>query len=49
MIIIFQVKNHHDSWPFRHPVDKNEVPDYYDHIKYPMGKEIYNFISIILI
>ncbi|KAJ8950083.1 hypothetical protein NQ318_017808 [Aromia moschata] len=30
------VKNHEDSWPFRQPVDKNVVVDYYDHIKYPM-------------
>ncbi|KAJ3653216.1 hypothetical protein Zmor_012480 [Zophobas morio] len=34
--VLVAVKNHEDSWPFRLPVDKNEVPDYYDHIKYPM-------------
>lgn len=32
------VKNQDDAWPFRAPVDKHEVRDYYDHIKYPMGK-----------
>ncbi|XP_013141094.1 PREDICTED: histone acetyltransferase KAT2A [Papilio polytes] len=35
-IILLQVKNHAASWPFLKPVDKSEVPDYYDHIKYPM-------------
>ncbi|KAF9804318.1 hypothetical protein SFRURICE_011933 [Spodoptera frugiperda] len=30
------VKNHTSAWPFLKPVDKAEVPDYYDHIKYPM-------------
>jgi hypothetical protein len=25
------------SWPFRLPVDANDVPDYYDVIKNPMG------------
>jgi histone acetyltransferase len=34
--VLAAVKCHEDSWPFRLPVDKNEVPDYYDHIKYPM-------------
>ncbi|EEB10824.1 conserved hypothetical protein [Pediculus humanus corporis] len=30
------VKNQSHAWPFLKPVDKNEVPDYYHHIKYPM-------------
>ncbi|XP_065334076.1 histone acetyltransferase KAT2A isoform X2 [Cloeon dipterum] len=34
--IIGQLKTHHAAWPFLRPVDGNEVPDYYDHIKYPM-------------
>ncbi|CAH0397112.1 unnamed protein product [Chilo suppressalis] len=34
--ILHQVKNHAAAWPFLKPVDKTEVPDYYDHIKYPM-------------
>ncbi|KAF4533073.1 hypothetical protein B566_EDAN002636 [Ephemera danica] len=34
--ILGQVKTHTASWPFLKPVDKNDVPDYYDHIKYPM-------------
>lgn len=35
--VLNSVKNHSTAWPFLKPVDKNEVPDYYDHIKYPMG------------
>ncbi|XP_026318104.1 histone acetyltransferase KAT2A isoform X2 [Hyposmocoma kahamanoa] len=34
--ILHAVKNHAAAWPFLKPVDKSEVPDYYDHIKYPM-------------
>lgn len=30
------IKNHKCSWPFLKPVSASEVPDYYDHIKYPM-------------
>ena len=24
------------AWPFHNPVDRKAVPDYYDHIKFPM-------------
>ncbi|XP_071519854.1 histone acetyltransferase KAT2A [Panulirus ornatus] len=34
--LLCNVKNHAAAWPFQVPVDPNEVPDYYDHIKYPM-------------
>ncbi|KAK2705511.1 hypothetical protein QYM36_015785 [Artemia franciscana] len=34
--VLSQVKNHASAWPFLKPVDKNAVPDYYDHIKFPM-------------
>ncbi|XP_057653056.1 histone acetyltransferase KAT2A isoform X2 [Diorhabda carinulata] len=34
--VLNSVKNHEDSWPFRQPVDRHVVKDYYDHIKYPM-------------
>lgn len=34
--VLNAVKNHAAAWPFLKPVDKTEVPDYYDHIKYPM-------------
>ena len=33
-----QLKGHASAWPFLKPVDRAEVPDYYDHIKFPMGK-----------
>lgn len=34
--ILAVVRQNGNSWPFLKPVDKNEVPDYYEHIKYPM-------------
>ncbi|KAL0112065.1 hypothetical protein PUN28_013352 [Cardiocondyla obscurior] len=34
--VLNSVKKHSTAWPFLEPVDKNDVPDYYDHIKYPM-------------
>lgn len=42
---MFQVRNHNAAWPFLKPVDKLEVPDYYDHIKYPMGKN-WSYITL---
>ncbi|XP_050309764.1 histone acetyltransferase KAT2A [Anthonomus grandis grandis] len=34
--VLNAVKAHDASWPFRQPVNKADVTDYYDHIKYPM-------------
>lgn len=34
--VLNAVKSHPMAWPFKEPVDKAEVTDYYDHIKYPM-------------
>eukprot|EP00794_Sanderia_malayensis_P003814 gene3814-4343_t len=34
--VLHAVKNHASAWPFLKPVEKNDVPDYYDIIKYPM-------------
>lgn len=34
--VLSQIKNHNSSWPFLKPVEEDEAPDYYDHIKYPM-------------
>ncbi|XP_049945596.1 histone acetyltransferase KAT2A [Schistocerca serialis cubense] len=34
--VLNTIRNHSAAWPFLKPVDKLEVPDYYDHIKYPM-------------
>ncbi|KAG1653006.1 Histone acetyltransferase KAT2A [Nymphon striatum] len=35
-IVLNAIKSHGSAWPFLKPVDPVEVPDYYDHIKYPM-------------
>ncbi|ODN01457.1 Histone acetyltransferase KAT2A [Orchesella cincta] len=35
-LILNQVTNHPSSWPFVNPVEKKEVPDYYDCIQHPM-------------
>ncbi len=34
--ILNGVKNHQSAWPFLTPVDRKAVPDYYDHVSYPM-------------
>ncbi|XP_075217485.1 gcn5 acetyltransferase [Lycorma delicatula] len=34
--VLSSIRNHSLAWPFVEPVDKNEVHDYYDCIKYPM-------------
>ena len=33
---LYQVQNHKQAWPFVNPVNKDEVPDYYNVIKTPM-------------
>lgn len=33
--------DHADAWPFKEPVDARDVPDYYDIIKDPMGKDYF--------
>lgn len=34
--LLYQVQNHKQAWPFINPVNKDEVPDYYNVIKTPM-------------
>ncbi|EDW70511.1 histone acetyltransferase KAT2A [Drosophila virilis] len=34
--VLQSVRQHATAWPFLRPVTAAEVPDYYDHIKYPM-------------
>lgn len=34
--VLNAVRQHQSSWPFLQPVSAAEVPDYYEHIKYPM-------------
>jgi hypothetical protein len=41
--ITAELKKHAKSWPFRNPVNGEEVPDYYKIIKTPMGKEVLLF------
>ncbi|XP_032668587.1 histone acetyltransferase KAT2A-like [Odontomachus brunneus] len=44
--VLNSVKKHSTAWPFLKPVDKNDVPDYYDHIKYPMDlKTMYDRLN----
>lgn len=33
---LYQIQNHQQAWPFLKPVDKDEVPDYYNVITSPM-------------
>lgn len=33
---LYQVQNHKQAWPFLHPVNKDDVPDYYNVITSPM-------------
>lgn len=40
MIVLF-LQNHASAWPFQRPVEMTEAPDYYDHIKYPMGELLF--------
>jgi len=34
--ILNACRNHQSSWPFLNSVDRKAVPDYYEHIKFPM-------------
>ncbi|KAK7429947.1 histone acetyltransferase [Neonectria magnoliae] len=33
---LYQIQNHKQAWPFLHPVNRDEVPDYYKVIESPM-------------
>ncbi len=35
---VIHFKANRNSWPFKDPVDKNDVPNYYVVVKEPMGK-----------
>lgn len=34
--LLDEISKNENSWPFNRPVQKTEVPDYYDVIKFPM-------------
>lgn len=36
LTILTEMQNHPSNWPFLHPVNRTEVPDYYEVIKEPM-------------
>jgi len=38
--VILKIKDHPASWPFLKPVDRREVPDYYEVIKDPVDLEL---------
>ena len=40
--LLYELKNEPRSWPFRVPVDPEEVPGYLDVIKEPMGMSRYD-------
>jgi len=44
---IVDFQTHASAWPFLKPVEKSEAPDYYDHIKFPMGEWELNSAEII--
>ena len=35
--VVQKIREHPSSWPFHHPVNREEVADYYDVIKDPIG------------
>ena len=35
---VFLFQNHASAWPFMKAVEITDAPDYYQHIKYPMGR-----------
>ncbi|KTW32107.1 uncharacterized protein T551_00789 [Pneumocystis jirovecii RU7] len=41
--LLTEMQNHPSSWPFIQPVNKDEVPDYYDVIKEPMDLSTMEF------
>jgi len=38
--VLEKIKNHPSAWPFFHPVDRYEVPDYYEVVKDPIDLQI---------
>lgn len=38
--LLRDLRGHGQAWAFQKPVNGDEVPDYYDVIKHPMGKHM---------
>lgn len=45
-VLLGELQNHPSAWPFTQPVSREEVPDYYEVIKEPMGKSLLPVISL---
>ena len=40
------MQDHSDAWPFKEPVDPLDVPDYYEFIKDPIGKNTVRYTEL---
>ena len=47
--ILSDLQAHPQAWPFKEPVNAQEVPDYYDVIQNPMGPSYYHYGRPILL
>lgn len=45
-VLLSELQNHPSAWPFVQPVNREEVPDYYEVIKEPMGIDTLLFTKI---
>jgi histone acetyltransferase len=44
--LVTELASHRDAWPFQLPVNGDEVTDYYEVIKEPMGIGFFEFILL---
>ncbi len=44
LYLVEEMQNYTHAWPFLEPVNADEVADYYEIIKEPMGKRILLFM-----
>jgi hypothetical protein len=49
LFIVEEMQNYTHAWPFLEPVNMEEVADYYDVIKDPMGKIYDNCLKMLII
>ena len=43
------MRKHKSAWPFQDPVNRDDVPDYYDVIANPIGKYSFFIIDFIVL